>query len=222
MLAPVRLRVDGQVYGALGNLYAAAGHRAPVATRRAVKRTGEKARGVMAKAVRDLLKIRLRDVRARVKGEMVATNSYAVIARGKIPLERFRTQQTSSGVQVRDVDQNWIEGRDKLATAFQGKTGKPSNQPGNAGKRRGSLGGRIVYGVGKRRRQGFRSVAGVMVPAAFIDQKAQAEFDKVAAELPKEMMHQLWVVTEGLDLKANRARAARLALGRRGSDDHGG
>ncbi|MCP4564049.1 MAG: hypothetical protein GY873_30185 [Bosea sp.] len=222
MIAPVRLRLDGKAYSAIGNLYAAAGHRAPVAVRRAVRRKGEKARGIMAKVVRDLLKIRLRDIRAHVKGKMVATNSYAVIARGKIPLERFRTQQTSGGVQVRDIDQNWIEGRAKLATAFQGKTGKPSNQPGNAGKRRGSLGGRIVYGVGKRRRQGFRSVGGVMVPSAFVDQKAQAEFNKVAAELPAELMHQLWVVTEGLDIKANRARFARLSLGRRGSDDHGG
>lgn len=222
MIGPVRLRCDGREFGHLGNFYAAAGHRAPVAVRRAVRRKGEKARGKMTRAVRDLLKVNLRDVRAHIKGRMVATNSYAVIARGKIPLERFKTQQASGGVQVPGVEANWIEGRDKLATAFQGKTGKPSNQPGNAVKRRGSLGGRIVYGVGKRRRQGFRSVAGVMVPAAFVDGRAQAEFNRVAAELPAELAHQLWVVTEGLDVRASRARSARRSLGRTGSDDHGG
>ena len=100
------------------------------------------------------------------------------------------------------VPNDWVQGEEHLPIAFQAKTGRPSSQPGNAAKRRGTLGGRIVYGVGKGRRQGFRSVAGVMLPMAFIDQRSQAEFNRVGAELPAEMAHQLWVVVEGLDVRA--------------------
>jgi hypothetical protein len=222
MVAPVLLRCDGRAFGQLGNLYAAAGARAKVAVRRAVKRKGDKARGLMARQVRDLLKIRLKDVRRRLRGQMIGPSSYAIVARGSMRLEYFNTRQTSAGVVVPGVDVDWIEGREHLPIAFQAKSGKPENQPGNAGKRRGSLGGRIVYGVGKRRRQGFRSVMGVMMPAAFMDASVQAHFNRVAGELPGELMHQLWVVGQGLDRKASTARAARLDLGRVGSDDHGG
>ena len=40
---------------------------------------------------------------------------------------------------------------------------------------RASLGGQIVYGTGKRRRQGFRRVPGVTVPAVFT--QASLELD---------------------------------------------
>lgn len=221
-MTAIRLHCDGSSYRALGNLYAAAGQRAPVAVRRAVKRKGERARSLMIRAVRDVLQITLRSVRKRIKGRMISSNSYEIVARGKIPLSEFATTQESSGVKVTGIPTDWIEGAANLGIAFQAKKGSPKNQPGNAVKRRGSLGGRIVFGTGKRRRQGFRSVGGVMVPAAFIDDRAQRAFEKVAHELPQEIAHQLWVVGQGLDLKANRARAARLALGRTGSDDHGG
>lgn len=222
MIAPVRLRCDGKQFGALGNLYAAAGARAPLAVRRAVKRKGEKARGLMTRAVRDRLRIKLRAVRRHIKGEMSGPNSYAIVARGRIPLKEFDTVQAASGVKVDHIPKGWIDGQDRLAIAFQGKKGAPSNQPGSASKRRGTFNGRIVYGVGKNRREGFREVGGIMVPSAFVDHRAQSEFNKVAAELPGEIFHQLWVVVEGLDVKASRARSARLALGRGGSDDHGG
>lgn len=222
MIKPIILRCDGSEFGHLGNVYAAAGARAPLAVRRAVKRKGDKATGLMTRAVRDKLRIKLKAVRRHINGKMVSANSYAVIAGGSIPLKEFPTVQDAGGVKVDHIPKGWVEGADKLRVAFQAKKGKPANQPGNAAKRRGSLGGRIVYGVGKGRRQGFRSVAGVMVPSAFVDSRAQGEFAKVAAELPGEIMHQLWVVTEGLDLKASRARQAKLSLGRGGSDDHGG
>lgn len=222
MVSPVRLRCDGSDFGALGNLYAAAGARAPLAVRRAVKRKGEKARGLMTRAVRDILRIKLRAVRRHIQGKMVATNSFAIIARGLIPLKEFDTVQDPNGVKVDHIPKGWIDGHAKLRIAFQAKKGAPANQPGNAAKRRGTFKGRIVYGTGKRRREGYGSVGGVMVPEAFIQDRAQREFVKVANELPAELVHQLWVVTEGLDLKANRARNAKLSLGRGGSDDHGG
>lgn len=209
MVKPVLLRCDGSDYAALGNLYAAAGKRAPLAVRRAVKRKGDKATGLMTRAVRDRLRIQLKAVRRHIAGRMIAAASYAVIARGTIRLKEFATVQDAGGVKVDHIPKGWIDGADKLGIAFQAKTGKPANQPGNAAKRRGTLGGRIVYGIGKGRRQGFRSVAGVMVPSAFVDSRAQGEFNKVAAELPAELAHQLWVVTEGLDIAASRARSAR-------------
>lgn len=218
VVAPVRLRCDGKAFGHLGNLYAAAGARAPIAVRRAVKRKGEKARGLMTRAVRDRLRITLRAVRTHIKGQMVGVNSYAIIARGKIRLKEFATVQDGGGVKVDCIPRGWIDGQDKLAIAFQAKKGAPRNQPGNATKRRGTLGGRIVYGVGKGRREGYRSVGGVMVPSAFIDQRVQSEFAKVAAELPGELAHQLWVVIEGFDVKSQAARVARggYVRGRRG------
>lgn len=222
MVAPILLRCDGKQFGNMGNLYAAAGRRAPIAVRRAVKRKGEKARGLMTRAIRDRLRIKLREVRKRLKGRMISNASYEIVARGRIPLKEFDTVQYSDGVKVDHVPRNWIDGAEHMRIAFQAKRGQPANQPGNAGKRRGTLGGRIVYGVGKRRRGGFRSVAGVMVPSAFVDSRAQAEFAKVAGELPAELHHQLWVVTEGLDINANAAKQARLALGRGYDDDHGG
>lgn len=209
MIKPIILRCDGSDYRALGNLYAAAGKRAPLAVTRAVRRKGEKARGLMTRAVRDRLRTTLKAVRRHIAGRMIAAASYAVIARGTIRLNEFPTVQDSGGVKIDHIPRSWVEGQDKLAIAFQAKKGKPANQPGNAAKRRGTLGGRIVYGVGKGRRQGFRSVAGVMVPSAFVDSRAQSEFTKVAAELPAELAHQLWVVTEGLDIAASRARSAR-------------
>lgn len=222
MVAPVRLRCDGSEFGHLGNLYAAAGARAPLAVRRAVKRKGEKARGLMTRAVRDILRIKLRAVRKHIQGRMVGTNSFAIIARGLIPLKEFETVQGPTGVTVDHVPKHWIEGHGKLRIAFQAKKGSPANQPGDAAKRRGTYKGRIVYGTGKRRRQGYGSVGGVMVPEAFIQDRAQREFIKVANELPDELAHQLWVVGQGLDVKASRARSAKLSLGRGGSDDHGG
>lgn len=222
MVAPILLRCDGKQFGHMGNLYAAAGQRAPLAVRRAVRRKGEKARGQMTRAVRDRLGIKLREVRKRIRGRMIAGASYEIVARGRIPLKEFDSVQYSDGLKVDRVPRGWIDGAEHMRIAFQAKRGRPANQPGNAGKRRGTLGGRIVYGIGKRRRGGFRSVAGVMVPSAFVDGRAQAEFAKVANELPAEIHHQLWVVTEGLDRKASAARFARLALGRAGSDDHGG
>lgn len=209
MTGPVLLRCDGRQFGYLGNLYAAAGQRAPIAIRRAVKRKGEKARGLMTRAVRDMLGTKLREVRRRIRGRMLGPASYGIIARGTINLKEFPTVQTHKGVRVGVVPNDWVQGEEHLPIAFQAKTGRPSSQPGNAAKRRGTLGGRIVYGVGKGRRQGFRSVAGVMLPMAFIDQRSQAEFNRVAAELPAEMAHQLWVVVEGLDVRAMKRRAAR-------------
>lgn len=211
MIGPVLLRCDGREFGHLGNLYAAAGKRAPIAVRRAVRRKGEQARGKMTRAVRDMLGVKLREVRRRIRGQMVGPASYAIVARGLINLKEFSTVQTHKGVRVGIVPEDWVKGAEHLPVAFQGKTGRPSSQPGNAGKRRGTLGGRIVYGVGKRRRQGFRSVGGVMVPMAFIDSRSQAEFNRVAAELPAELAHQLWVVVEGVDVKAMRGRMARGA-----------
>lgn len=211
MIAPVLLRCDGRAFGHLGNLYAAAGKRAPIAIRRAVRRKGEQARGKMTRAVRDMLGVKLREVRRRIRGRMVGPASYEIAARGLINLKEFPTVQTHKGVKVGIVPSDWVKGEEHLPIAFQAKTGRPSSQPGNAAKRRGTLGGRIVYGVGKGRRQGFRSVGGVMVPMAFIDSRSQSEFNRVAAELPAEMAHQLWVVVEGLDVKAMRGRMARGA-----------
>ena len=217
MVAPILLRCDGKQFGNMGNLYAAAGRRAPIAVRRAVKRKGEKARGLMTRAIRDRLRIKLREVRKRLKGRMISNASYEIVARGRIPLKEFDTVQYSDGVKVDHVPRNWIDGAEHMRIAFQAKRGQPANQPGNAGKRRGTLGGRIVYGVGKRRRGGFRSVAGVMVPSAFVDARVDAEFRKVASELPAELAHQLWVVVEGLDLKAAGPRV-RDWLASRGGD----
>ncbi|CAD5274886.1 conserved hypothetical protein [Bosea sp. 62] len=209
LIGPVLLRCDGRQFGDLGNLYAAAGQRAPIAIRRAVKRKGEKARGLMTRAVRDMLGVKLREVRRKIRGGMEGPASYGIVARGTINLKEFPTFQTYKGIKVGVVPNDWVQGEEHLPIAFQGKTGRPSSQPGNAAKRRGTLNGRIVYGVGKGRRQGFRSVAGVMVPMAFIDRRSQAEFNRVAAELPAEMAHQLWVVVEGLDVKSMAQRAAR-------------
>ncbi len=209
MVAPVRLRCDGSDFSALGNLYAAAGKRAPMAVRRAVKRKGERAFGLMTRAVRDILRIRLRGVRRRMRGKMIGPSSYEIAARGSIPLKEFPTIQDRSGVKIDYLPRGWIEDAAKLKIAFQGKKGSPSNQPGNAAKRRGTFGGRIVYGTGKRRREGFGTVGGVMVPMAFMEDRTQREFNKVATELPAELAHQLWVVTEGLDRKAMAARVGR-------------
>lgn len=209
MVAPVRLRCDGSEFGHLGNLYAAAGKRAPIAVTRAVRRKGQKAHGLMTRAVRDRLRTKLRAVRRHIIGRMVDKNSFAIIARGTIPLKEFDTIQDAGGVKVDHIPRHWIEGHGKLRIAFQAKKGSPANQPGDAAKRRGTFKGRIVYGTGKRRREGYGSVGGVMVPLAFLDERAQREFIKVAGELPAELAHQLWVVTEGLDIKANRARVVR-------------
>ncbi|MDP3407249.1 hypothetical protein [Bosea sp. (in: a-proteobacteria)] len=209
MVKPILLRCDGRDYRALGNLYAAAGKRAPLAVTRAVRRKGERAFGLMTREMRTLLGLRLKDVRRRLGRKMISKSSFEISARGLIRLEYFNTVQTPSGVKVPGVDESWIMGKDDLKIAFQAKKGKPANQPGNAAKRRGTLGGRIVYGVGKGRREGFRSVMGVMIPAAFVDSRVQGHFNKAAAELPAELAHQLWVVTEGIDIAASRARSAR-------------
>ena len=83
MTGPVLLRCDGRQFGDLGNLYAAAGQRAPIAIRRAVKRRGEKARGLMTRAVRDMLGTKLREVRRRIRGRMLGpARATASIARG--------------------------------------------------------------------------------------------------------------------------------------------
>ena len=216
MVAPIRLRCDGSDYAALGNLYAAAGKRAPLAIRRAVNRKGRQALVQVTRVVTQRLRIRTRSVRRRIKGRMISGTSYEIVARGKVPLSEFPTIQDGTGVKIDYLPKGWIEDADKLRIAFQGKKGAPANQPGNAAKRRGSLGGRIVYGTGKRRRQGFRSVGGVMVPEAFVDTRAQAAFEKVAMELPAELAHQLWVVVEGVDMRAQAARVARGGYLRKG------
>jgi hypothetical protein len=203
------LRCDGTDYANLANLYAAAGRRAPLAVKRAVSRKGRKALVHVARAMAEQLKIGPRRIRRYVKGGMPNANTYVIMAKGKIPLRYFQTRQTPGGVTVEGVPKDWIDGAENLAIAFQGKTGAPGNQPGNAAKRRGTLGGAIIYGTGKRRREGLRIVHGVSVPRAFLDHATMGEFLKVAAELPAELMHQLWVVVEGLDQRAKSARVAR-------------
>lgn len=215
-MTAIRLHCDGSDYGSMANLYAAAGKRAPLAVKRAVNRKGRQATVQVIRAVSDRLRVKRREVRKRIKGRMISPQSFEIVARGKVPLDQFATVQEAGGVKVDHIPTRWIEGGDKLKVAFQAKRGAPPNQPGNAAKRRGSLGGRIVYGTGKRRREGFRSVGGVMVPSAFVDDRAQRAFEKVAMELPAELAHQLWVVVEGVDVRAQAARVARGRYLRKG------
>ncbi|WP_420104138.1 hypothetical protein [Bosea sp. (in: a-proteobacteria)] len=215
-MTAIRLHCDGSSYGALANLYAAAGKRAPVAVRRAVQRKGGQALVRVTRAVRDRLRVKLREVRRRIKGRMISGTSYEIVARGRIPLKEFDTVQDGTGVKVDHIPTAWVADAAKLRIAFQAKKGAPRNQPGNAAKRRGTLAGRIVYGTGKRRREGFKSVGGVMVPSAFVDSRAQREFEAVARELPEELAHQLWVVIEGVDMRAQAARVARGRYLRKG------
>ena len=212
------IKSDGREFGALGNLYAAAGKQAPRAVRLAVKEVGQLARTGMRKGVRSELRGDFHkiagQVNKRILGKVQSTGlgaEYHIDARGLIPLKYFRTVQSPRGVNVPGVKQHFILGAGQLPKAFEATIGHAGTR-GNRAKRRGTLRGNIVVadrgsrsGGGKGSR--LRKVPGVSVAKVFVSQRPVAEFEKAARELPKRLSRMLFAAITG-QLKAH--RGARL------------
>lgn len=204
------MKADGRQFAHLGNLYAAAGKDAPRAVRLAVKEVGQTGRTAMRRAVKESLgpqKAIARHINRRVIGWVTsggaAGASYTVSGRGTIALKHLKTVQTHGGVTVPGIDRDWIGGADRLAKAFEGKSGS-SGQRGNAAKRRQTLGGRIVY-RSTPARSSLRTVEGLIVAKVFVSARPKAAFHANARKLPPALSRILFAAVEGR-LRAHRGR----------------
>lgn len=206
----LRIDVNASEYAGLGNLYAAAGKRAPVAIRRAVKEKGDKARTQVRRVARDAFGIKYRAASRYIQGRMLKSDgagaAYEVRAFGRIPLKYTQTRQTPSGVVLKKTPVDVVDGKDKLPIAF-GARGR-SGVPGNNAKRVATLKGHIYARTGKGR--AIALVPGISMPKVMLEQASRSAFEKVAKELPAALARNFLVVIQGLDKASGKGRARFL------------
>lgn len=194
-MSGLEITVDASHLARLANQLSAIGHATPLAIRRALNHTGDKARtamvrslttqtGLKRKVIVKALKVKRPTSGNPAKGQMGGSQSYTIESRGgDISLKFFGARETRRGVSAAP----W--GRRTIYSGTFIRGGLFPNRSGLVG------GGHVFRRVGKGRKPLAMEKSHLFIPIEMVSGATAAAFrDVVARDLPGRLSHEVGIL----------------------------